>query len=329
MAQIIFTRDLRVTDDNPKYTLLIIDPQIDFHKGGSLAVPHADEDAKVTANVILKNLDKIDEIFVTLDSHHKKHIAHKAFWEPMSTDKDNGNQKLKNFSQLSHIDQDDSCLYLCTEKGTVDQALEGWRPKDISLKNWAIEYSKKLAKGVNNFKLTIWPDHCLIGTEGHAINELIQKALSEWSRHPRNLNKTIKYITKGMNCLTEMYSAIEAEVPIVSDQSTMTNEELLFELGKTDKLLVCGQALSHCVNYTVRDIVKHWYGKVYKNQIEEGASKNCKKPNTMIENIFIIRDATSPVEHFEKAGEDFVKDMTKAGLKIVKADELVEIGLNI
>ena len=24
------------------------------------------------------------------------------------------------------------------------------------------------------------------------------------------------------------------------------------------KLLVCGQALSHCVNYTMRDIMYHW-----------------------------------------------------------------------
>lgn len=55
-----------------------------------------------------------------------------------------------------------------------------------------------------------------------------------------------------------MYSAIEAEVPIVNDPSTQTNYELLLELTKQSKVLICGQALSHCVNYTTRDILKYW-----------------------------------------------------------------------
>lgn len=30
------------------------------------------------------------------------------------------------------------------------------------------------------FNLTIWPDHCLIGTEGHAVNKKIAQALAKW-----------------------------------------------------------------------------------------------------------------------------------------------------
>jgi nicotinamidase-related amidase len=55
----------------PKKTvLLIIDPQVDFHPGGSLAVNGADEDSKRAAEMINNNINEIDEIFVTLDSHH-------------------------------------------------------------------------------------------------------------------------------------------------------------------------------------------------------------------------------------------------------------------
>ena len=54
-----------------KMYMLIIDPQVDFHPPtGSLAVPGAEEDSERTAAFIREHMDEIEEIFVTLDSHH-------------------------------------------------------------------------------------------------------------------------------------------------------------------------------------------------------------------------------------------------------------------
>ena len=53
-----------------KVILLIIDPQIDFHPGGSLGIVGANEDSERTAKLILTHINDIDEIYVTLDSHH-------------------------------------------------------------------------------------------------------------------------------------------------------------------------------------------------------------------------------------------------------------------
>lgn len=50
--------------------LLIVDPQRDFHEGGSLAVPGATEDAGRIAQLITSHAESIDELIVTLDSHH-------------------------------------------------------------------------------------------------------------------------------------------------------------------------------------------------------------------------------------------------------------------
>ncbi|CAM9260268.1 unnamed protein product, partial [Choristocarpus tenellus] len=61
--------------------LLIVDPQNDFHPGGSLAIPGADTDAERIASLITQHGGNIDEIFVTLDSHHKMDIAHPKFWK--------------------------------------------------------------------------------------------------------------------------------------------------------------------------------------------------------------------------------------------------------
>lgn len=50
--------------------LLIVDPQLDFHEGGSLAVPGATADSKRIAQFITENANCLDEVIVTLDSHH-------------------------------------------------------------------------------------------------------------------------------------------------------------------------------------------------------------------------------------------------------------------
>jgi nicotinamidase-related amidase len=54
--------------------MLIIDPQMDFHPpNGTLGVPGAQEDSERTAAFIREHIDEIDDIFVTLDSHHVRH----------------------------------------------------------------------------------------------------------------------------------------------------------------------------------------------------------------------------------------------------------------
>ena len=64
-------------------TLLIIDPQRDFHEAeegrsshdeGTLAVPGAIDDSRRISEMINNNIDKIDNIYVTLDSHHVRNI---------------------------------------------------------------------------------------------------------------------------------------------------------------------------------------------------------------------------------------------------------------
>jgi nicotinamidase/pyrazinamidase len=285
-----------------KVILLIIDPQVDFHEpGGSLAVAGSKSDALRTADLIRDNISKIDEIYVTLDSHNKMHIAHGAFWSRTEDGKGPGPGP---FTQLMHDDKPNStALYTVTADGNLDLT-QAWYPKNHESKAWCKEYSMKLCAGENGFRLIIWPEHCLIGTPGNAVQSDINAALQEWAA--ANHTKTIKYIPKGINNFTEMYSVIEAEVSIASDPISggSMNVDLLNALGKAHKLLVCGQALSHCVNYTVRDLVKYWYtnpGLV-------------DKPTVQPVDIILLTDAMSPVTGFESAGTQFIKDMQAKGL---------------
>ena len=60
--------------------LVIIDPQYDFHKGGSLAVPGADESAKAMAKFIKDHITELSSIIVSLDFHSMLHIGNPAYW---------------------------------------------------------------------------------------------------------------------------------------------------------------------------------------------------------------------------------------------------------
>ena len=74
--------------------------------------------------------------------------------------------------------------------------------------------------------------------------------------------------------------------------------------SNTKKLVICGQALSHCVNYTVRDIVSQW---------------SPSSPSS----ITILKDCTSSVPGFEEAGEKFLQDMMEVGVNVETSDSFV------
>ena len=65
-----------MVEESPKVILFIIDPQNDFHPGGSLGINGANEDSQRTADLIRDNMKTISNIYISLDSHHRTHIAH-------------------------------------------------------------------------------------------------------------------------------------------------------------------------------------------------------------------------------------------------------------
>ena len=281
-----FENDVAKRDDDtkPKVVLLIIDPQVDFHcnaidhhpdnpadengfgpytektvriKRGSLAVTGADEDSARIATMVNENLDTIDEIYVTMDTHHKLHMAHAISWKRGYFKKNSAERTVKGDSGLYKEGDHPEVFTAITHQDVVDGV---WVPGPHLDAAWCQEYTKKLEIG-GKFKLMIWPEHCLIGTPGHAVVPVISEALTKWSKHHR---KSVNYIRVGQNIRTEVYSVFKAEVedPTEAKDPTLPgstfNHNLMSKLKIADKLLVCGQALSHCVNFTFRDLVAHF-----------------------------------------------------------------------
>ena len=109
------------------------------------------------------------------------------------------------------------------------------------------------------------------------------------------------WVLKGQNNRTEMYSALRAEVPVADDPATLLNQQLVKTLASHPQVVICGEAKSHCVNLTTRDLLSAW-----------------PKGRTAAD-IVVLEDATSPVPGCEADADKFFDDMRAAGVTLVKA----------
>jgi nicotinamidase/pyrazinamidase len=254
-----------------KLELLVIDPQNDFcDQNGSLFVPGADEDMKRLSKLVKRLCKKIDDIHVTLDTHHFVDIAHPVFWI---------NSEGKHPSPFTIIEVDD------TRNGV-------WRTSNPQFQKRANDYVEKLSVN-GRYPLCIWPPHCLIGSLGHNVYPCLYKELLEWEK----TFSMVDYVTKGSNFWTEHYSAVQADVPDANDPDTMLNTRLIETLERADIILLSGEARSHCLANTVRDIANNF------------GEENIKK-------MILLSDATSDVPGFKNLGEAFVDEMVKRGMQI-------------
>jgi len=257
--------------------LVLIDCQNDFcDVNGSLSVKGGNVDMYNLATMIRRLGGDIDQIHVSLDSHRTVDIAHPIFWK----DK-NGNhpEPLKTVITSKNI-----------EDGT-------WTTTNPALATYALDYTKKIESN-GRYPLVIWPPHTRIGTWGHSIYPIVMNELIAWEEKFNILN----YILKGMNILTEHYSIIKAEIIDPKDPATDINIDFLKTLMLANNIYIAGEALSHCVANSVRDMVE--------NGID---------PNKMV----LLSDCTSNVGTFEFLGDAFVKELTGKGMRVCKSTEVM------
>jgi len=188
-----------------------------------------------------------------------------------------------------------------------------WLPRDSSLVDYCVQYLSAL-EASGKFMLVVWPEHCLIGSSGHAVYPPINAALHSWLDTHAGSSRSIRWVNKGENCLTEMYSALAAEVTVESDPRTHLNEALRSDLlpstsddsgDSRGRLLVAGQAKSHCVAATLRDVLGS------NPSVEQAAA------------TVLLEDCMSSVVGFEDAGESFVAEMRAAGVVISTSTEWI------
>ena len=250
--------------------LLIIDPQEDFcSPTGALFVAGAQADISRIAALVERA--ELSQIHVTLDTHHLIDIAHPLWWRSSAGDP--------------------------PAPFTIIENLARWQAANPAHQERSATYVSALAQNAR-YPLCIWPPHCLIGSAGHAIAAELFSALCTWETRT---SQSVNYVRKGENPFTEHYSAIAADVPDPADLATLPNQALLASLAQADEILVCGEAGSHCVANTVRDLVAHGI------------------PATK---LTLLTDGFSPVPGFEHLQAAFLAELGAAGARFATTKEI-------
>jgi nicotinamidase-related amidase len=114
-------------------------------------------------------------------------------------------------------------------------------------------YVERLAAG-GKYDLTIWPFHAMLGGVGHALVSAVEEALFFHSTARR---AQTRFEIKGRHPLTEHYSVLGPEVVEGPDGRRLgeRNSELVEHLASFAAVVVAGQAKSHCVAWTVADLL--------------------------------------------------------------------------
>ena len=258
-------------------TLFIIDPQNDFcdPENGALYVPGAENDMARLSDFIATNGPQLDRIVVSLDSHQRLDISHPLWYRD-----EQGNRPAP-FTVITAAD---------VENGV-------WRTRRDADHQRTLDYLHQLKAG-DRYPHVIWPEHCLVGHWGHNVWPALHFALAHWEQE--NLRR-VEYVYKGTNPYTEHFSAIQAEVPDPNDAATLPQSELVEQLAQAHTILVAGEARSHCVANTVRDL----------DALKSEVSKK----------LVLLSDTTSDVGGFEALGEAFVADLMGKGMRCVTTQD--------
>jgi len=260
--------------------LLIIDPQNDFcdlppalcppGEAPALPVAGAHADLQRVAAFIDAAAPRIDAITVTLDSHLRLDIAHPGFWQT----------------------GDGGAVAPFTPISAAQLRAGAFRPRDASALPRAQAYVDELERR-GRYTLMVWPVHCEIGSWGQAVHADVRAAYNRWEEARQ---RSVQRVTKGSNPWTEHYSAVMAEVPDAADAGTQLNRQLITSLAGAQRLLVAGEASSHCVRATVEHLVQHLGGELSR--------------------VWLLRDGMSPVAGFEAQAQAFLTDMQARGLRV-------------
>jgi len=258
--------------------LLIIDPQNDFMDipGAALPVAGANADMQRLADFIDRAGPKLADIAITLDSHHSVGIERPAMW----CQADGG--EVAPFTPIAAAD---------VRAGT-------YRPRDASALPRVLAYLDALEAG-GRYQLMVWPVHCEIGTWGHNVQDAVRAAYNRWERATL---RPVRKILKGMNVWTENYSALQAEVPDPADRDTELNLPLVRTLDEAERIVVAGEASSHCVRATVEHLVANL-------------------PSGRADKVILLADCMSPVAGFEAQAEKFLADMRARGARVITSAE--------
>jgi nicotinamidase-related amidase len=281
--------------DSSQIALLLVDVQNTFCLPEfELFVPGAVDDSRRVCEFVYRNLDAITQVVLTLDTHQATQVFH-ALWLVDGEGRHPGPYTL-----VSADDVERGVWRFNPEAGST----LGIEPE--AGQRHLLDYVRALERG-GKYALTIWPYHAMLGGIGHALVSAVEEAVFF---HTVARQSQPRFEPKGQTPWTEHYSALGPEVTQGPSGEVVQrrNEELVRHLLGFDAVLIAGQAKSHCVAWTIDDLLDE---------------------PTLAEKVFLLEDCSSPVvvpgvvDYTEEASAAFAR-FAAAGMHVVRSTDPLE-----
>ncbi len=288
--------------DRYRIGLLLVDvqntfciPDFELFVGGRSGTGAVDDNRRLSA-FIYRNLHQITTIAPTMDTHQAVQIFHSIFLV------DDQGRHPAPYTLVSAADIETGRWRFnpAVATGLGIRAEEG--------QAFLLHYAARLA-AEGKYNLTVWPYHAMLGGIGHALVPAIEEAVFF---HSICRFAQPDFQTKGDNPLTENYSVLRPEVLEGPDGRTVAsrNHRLIQTLLDFDAVIIAGQAQSHCVAWTVDDLLA---------EIQATDAALARK-------IYLLEDCTSPVvipeviDYTDDADAAFAR-FSEAGMHLVRSTD--------
>jgi len=271
-------------------------PEFDLFVAGRSGAGAVDDNRRL-CEFVYRNLGVITQILPSLDTHHPMQVFH-AIWL---------------------VDEQGNHPAPFTLVSAEDVAAGRWRPNGAVAEAFGIDvdyaerhllhYTRWLAER-GKYDLTVWPYHAMFGGIGHALVSAFEEAVffHGVARYSRP-----EFQVKGDNPFTEHYSMLGPEVTEGPDGDRLgrRNTELIERLLTFDAVVVAGQAKSHCVAWTIDDLLED-------DEVRE----------RLAERTYLLEDCTSPVVvpglvDYTDAADAAFERYAAAGMHVVRSTDPV------
>ncbi len=281
-------------DDRFKVCLLLVDvqntfciPEFELYVGGRSGTGAVDDNGRL-CEFIYRNLGRITRICPTMDTHQAAQIFHSLF--------------------LVNDHGEHPAPFTLVTPEDVDAGVWRFNP-DIAPSlgidpEWGQSYLRHYVSALHRkgkYDLTIWPYHAMLGGIGHALVSAVEEAVFF---HGIARRCQPDFQVKGNLALTENYSVLSPEVTSgPSGESIGSKNSRLFDtLLQMDAVVVAGQAKSHCVAWSVEDLLEEILDKDHSQAGKVYLLEDCTSPVVIPDVIDYTQAADQAFGRFAEAG---------------------------
>jgi nicotinamidase-related amidase len=289
-------------NDKYKICLIAVDvqntfciPGFELYVGGRSGTGAVDDNRRL-CEFIYRNLDVITHICPTMDTHQAIQIFHQLYFI---------NAVGEHPPPYTLISAEDVQRGVWKFNPVVAPGLgisTGYGQRHLE------HYTRQLqAKG--KYDLTVWPYHAMLGGLGHALVSAFEEAVFF---HSVARYSQPDFHVKGNVPLTEHYSVLGPEVRDDPDGKPITykSEKFLNKLEQFDAVIITGEAKSHCVAWTIADLLDDILAR----------------DRALAAKVYLLEDCTSPVvvprvlDYTDQADAAF-RRFAEAGMHLIRSTD--------